>query len=84
MNGPAEIHWCEPPIPQTSSLRERLLFQADAYCEQHGITRARLGTLVMKDNKFLNDIANDKRGFTIRTYEKFQRFFAGKSVEPAE
>ena len=55
-------------------LRAELLRQADAYCTTHAISRARLATLVMNDNKFFDRI--ERGGFTNKTYEKFQRFFS--------
>ena len=65
------------------TLRAELLRQADAYCDKHNITRARLGVLVMKDNKFFADLEKG-RGFTSATYEKFQRFFDRAKEAQAE
>lgn len=66
-------------------LRSELIRQADAYCEEHHISRARLGVLVMNDNKFFDRITGENAGgFTVKTFEKFQRFFAGEVVEAAE
>ena len=79
----ASIHWCEPPRLNPAPLAAQLLHQSDAYCDEHGITRARLGTLVMNDNKFLADVDKGKRGFTIRTFGKFQDFFAKERAEHA-
>lgn len=64
-------------------LRAALIAQADAYCEAHKITRARLGVLVMNDNKFFDRIEKGPGGFTSKTFEKFQTFFATQSHEAA-
>ena len=61
-------------IKAVMDLRAELLRQGDAYCQKHGITRARLGSLVMNDNKFVDRI--ERGGFTNKTYEKFQWFFS--------
>jgi len=52
------------------SLRDDLLAKVDSYCTAHHLTRAAVGVLLMKDNKFFADVAAGKRGFTIRTYER--------------
>ncbi len=56
-------------------LRSNLLALADSYCAARGISRARLATLVVNDGKFFERVG---RGgdFTIRTYERFVRYFA--------
>jgi len=64
-------------------LTAALISQADAYCEAHNITRARLGMLVMNDNKFFCRIEKGQGGFTSKTFEKFQAFFANQSDEAA-
>ena len=62
-------------------LRETLLRQADEYCERHQLSRRQLGVLVMNDNKFFDRI--ETGGFTIKTFEKFQAFFAEDRAETA-
>lgn len=57
------------------NMKHTLIREADAYCQRAGITRARLATLVMNDNKFFARL--DKGGgFTVGTYERFMQFFA--------
>lgn len=65
------------------NLRTILLAQADAYCAAHGITRARLGLMVMNDNKFFDQIENGGRGFTTTTFDKFQTFFSQEKASSA-
>lgn len=57
------------------NMKERLIREADAYCQRAGITRARLATLVMNDNKFFARIERGG-GFTVATFERFMTFFA--------
>ena len=52
------------------TLKEQLLTRANEYCNEHGITKAALGALVMKDNKFFAGVESGARGFTVRTFEK--------------
>lgn len=55
-------------------MKQRLIRESDAYCQRAGITRARLATLVMNDNKFFARL--EKGGsFTVATYERFMAFF---------
>lgn len=57
------------------TVKERLIQEAEAYCRRAGITRARLATVVMNDNKFFSRLEKGG-GFTVTTYERFMRFFA--------
>lgn len=57
------------------TLKAQLLKDAEDFCRQRGISRARLATIVVNDGKFFDRI---ERGgaFTTRTYERFQEYFA--------
>lgn len=50
---------------------QELLASVDAYCRKHSVTRARVGELVMSDNKFFSMI-EDGRGVTARTLDRFR------------
>ena len=50
---------------------EELLASVDAYCAEHNVTRARVGELVMSDNKFFSMI-EDGRGVTAKTLDRFR------------
>lgn len=55
-------------------LKAELLAEADAYCTEAGISRARLATLVANDGKFFNRI-DAGAGLTIKMFERFKTYF---------
>ena len=57
------------------SLKEKLIQQAEEYCRANGISRARLATIVANDGKFFKRIEEQNGGFTVKMYERFQKFF---------
>ncbi len=59
-------------------LRQQLLDQVDAYCARTRMSPARLATIVVNDGKFFVRLAKGG-GFTVRTYEKFQAYFAAEA-----
>lgn len=65
------------------TLREKLIEQADAFCEQHGISKARLATIVANNGKFFRSL-EDGGDCTTGMYERFQSVFSDpKSWEDA-
>lgn len=57
------------------SLKDQLLDDASRFCEERGISEARLATLVVNDGKFFVRVRSGG-GFTADTFEKFQRYFS--------
>ena len=55
-------------------LKSELLIQADAYCEEAGISLARLATIVANDGKFFVRLQSGG-GLTVRMYERFMAYF---------
>jgi hypothetical protein len=60
------------------TLRDQLLHDATRFCEEKGMSKARLATIVVNDGKFF-DRVEAGGGFTTRTYEKFQAHFAAQA-----
>lgn len=52
-----------------------LLEQAEEFCQQTGMSERRLGVEVMNDPSFFPRIRSGG-GFTTRTFERFQEYFA--------
>lgn len=61
-------------IPQMS-LKQTLIEAAERHCRQHGISKARLASIVVNDGKFFDRIERGG-GFTAETYERFMAHFA--------
>ncbi len=60
-------------------LKTELLAQAQSHCETHKISLARLSTIVVNDGKFFDRLAKGG-GFTVSTFQKFQKYFAASAV----
>ncbi len=65
-------------IHHNTSLRTQLLEQARQFCATEGMSLPTLGRKVMNDTAFFSRL-EEGAGFTVRTYEKFQRFFSENS-----
>jgi hypothetical protein len=63
-------------------LRAQILVAADDWCRATGRSKARLATIVMNDGKFFLRIERGA-GFTIRTHERFMKFFAAEKARLA-
>ena len=55
-------------------LKQELISAAGAYCDQAGISKARLATIVANDGKFFERIEGGG-GFTVSTFERFMAYF---------
>lgn len=61
-------------MPENISLRDKLIADAEAYCERRGISLARLATIVANDGKFFVRLKAGGDCAT-RVYERFQQHF---------
>ena len=57
------------------SLNDALLDEAKQFCKQNGMSLRQLGVAVMNDPSFFPRIQAGA-GFTARTFERFQAYFA--------
>lgn len=62
-------------VRDTMSLQDQLIADAEAYCAQAGISKARLATIVAKDGKFFVRLGRGG-SCTLAMYERFQAFFS--------
>ncbi len=60
-----------------NDLRAQFLRQAQRYCDKEKISLPTLGRRVLKDTAFFARVENGG-GFTVRTYDRFQDYFAGR------
>jgi len=56
------------------TLKEKLLQDAQAYCDEKPISLARLATIVVNDGKFFDRIKGGG-DCTTKIYERFQTYF---------
>jgi hypothetical protein len=61
------------------SLKEQLIKSADRFCKEHGISRARLATIVVNDGKFFR-LLEEGRDCTINSYERFIDVFKNQKA----
>jgi hypothetical protein len=66
-------------MDSTSPLRDKLIADAEAFCAQAGISKARLATIVANDGKFFTRIEGGK-DCTLGMYERFQRYFRERAT----
>ena len=64
------------------TLKDQLLNNAARFCEDKGISKARLATIVVNDGKFFDRIESGG-GFTVATFEKFERYFRNEAGRAA-
>ena len=60
-----------------TTLRSQLLRQARKHCADEKITLPTLGRRVLNDTAFFVRVEGGG-GFTVRTYDRFQDYFAGR------
>lgn len=64
------------------TLREKLISDAEAFCETRKISLARLATIVVNDGKFFTRLAAGG-DCTTSVYERFQAHFADSGEKAA-